>query len=106
MSPMSFDQFKKDFQGDILHPSDSQYMTRLDRYWSRTTIDTTGMPRLILCPKSSKDVALALRYSETNMDGISIISGGHWIGRNCGTGLLFDMAWCVVSLSSGGRKGG
>ena len=101
--PSSFEQFEKEFQSEILQSSDDRHNQRLDRYWSRTTVDTTGTPRLVLCPKSSKDVALALRYSKARKEDISIITGGHWVGKNCGTGLLIELNWCVGAVRDEGK---
>lgn len=92
--PISLQTLQEGFTGDILSPGDDRYAERLSRYYSRTTVERTGRPRLILCPKTTNDVSLSLRLIDANnnpKDDVSIISGGYSVRLNCGTGLLFDM---------------
>lgn len=87
-------QLQQGFSGDVLSPGDDRYEERLARFYSRTTVERTGCPRLILAPKTTEDVSLALRLIDANnqpKDDVSIISGGYGVRLNCGTGLLFNM---------------
>jgi len=92
---MSFEEFKKEFKGEILESKDDRYNKRLERFYSQTTVESTGKPKYIVGPKNSQDVITAIKFSTRNQDiskeGFAIISGGHWVGQNCCEGVLIDL---------------
>lgn len=78
---------EKDFSGEIIKPGDAEYAS------ASMVMVRKGTPALILRPRTSSDVATAVRYGVEQKLTISVRSGGHsnaGFGTNNG-GLVIDL---------------
>ncbi|MFT9009194.1 MAG: FAD-binding oxidoreductase [Bifidobacterium sp.] len=73
--------------GSALHPGDGDYED------SVTTVTGVGSPRLVVRPRSTQDVASAIRYAQEQHLAITVRSGGHSLAglSQARDGMLIDM---------------
>jgi FAD/FMN-containing dehydrogenase len=83
-------EFKQSFKGDIVTPDDEGYTQAIARW----AINAERNARVVAFVKDNDDVALALKYAQTNNLQVAIRCGGHSI---CGASSAED--GLVVDLS-------
>jgi FAD/FMN-containing dehydrogenase len=87
MDQTQISQLKENFSGQIILPGDKDYGQ------ASTTMVVKGAPGLVLRPKTSRDVAAAIKFAKDSSLIISIKGGGHGVGgqaTNIG-GLVIDL---------------
>jgi len=87
---LNVDEFKKQFDGDVLLPADSDY-DEVRQIWN-AMIDRK--PGIIARCKSSDDVLKAVNFARENELLVSVRGGGHNIAGNaiCDDGLMIDLS--------------
>ncbi|MEP7167265.1 MAG: FAD-binding oxidoreductase [Candidatus Woesebacteria bacterium] len=87
MNLPNFDTLRSTFSGEIVLPADPAYKEAANVFMH------TGTPAVILRPKNSADVVMAIAYARENKLVLSVRSGGH-SGPGFGTntdGVVIDM---------------
>lgn len=69
----SFDSFKSSLAGDVLQPGDDGYEQGIKR-WSPTGI---RQAQYVVYPKTTNDIAAALKFVQENNIDVAICGGGH-----------------------------
>jgi hypothetical protein len=73
MTIQNLENLKKGFSGQVLLPKDEGYIE------ASTTMVAKGKPAVVFLPKTSEDVAAAIKYAKDNHLLLSVRSGGHSI---------------------------
>lgn len=77
------------FSGTIVTSDDAEYETAKNTYMA------TGSPQAVLSPRTTDDIAMAIRYAATNSLPLSVRSGGHsGMGHSTNNGgIVIDMRY-------------
>ena len=112
MNLSNLETLKQNFSGEIITSENESYSAL------RNTFAHEGSPKIILRPRNSEDVSLAIKFARDNSLLLSIKSGGHG-GAGFGTnkdGLVIDLSLLnqieildqkegLVKIGSGARWG-
>jgi FAD/FMN-containing dehydrogenase len=82
--------FKQSFKGDIVTPDDDEYFKAIARWAS----NAERPARVVAFVKDTDDIALALRYAQTNKLQVAIRGGGHSPSgaSSAADGLVIDLS--------------
>ena len=82
--------FKQSFKGDIVTPDDDGYFKAIARWAS----NAERPARVVAFVKDTDDIALALRYAQTNKLQVAIRGGGHSPSgaSSAADGLVIDLS--------------
>jgi FAD/FMN-containing dehydrogenase len=73
MSDLSLSTFKQSFKGDIVTPEDEEYTEAIARW----ATNAERPARIVAFVEDTHDIALALKYAQTNGLQVAIRGGGH-----------------------------
>jgi FAD/FMN-containing dehydrogenase len=90
MSDLSLSTFKQSFKGDIVTPDDEEYTEAIARW----AANAERPARVVAFVRDTDDIALALKYAQTNRLQVAIRGGGHNPSGASSTkdGLIIDLS--------------
>lgn len=69
----SFEAFKHSLAGDVLQPGEAGYDEGIKR-WSPAA---SRPAKYVVCPKTTDDIAKAIRFARENEIDLAVCGGGH-----------------------------